>query len=298
MAKKPDQAADRLKLLDASRFPLVRYRIPEPDENAFADGDSLLADMEVLLRRDQPFIVISFGLHDREPAEVRKGRALWFKQNRERFAERCRAMIHVEPDDETRRAMAERLSQIGKEIGTQLTVARDPAAADALARKLLGREQEERSVQGEDQELAESVAALLETFQAKLLARDFDALEALMTEDFTYVEIDGSALDREALLTRERRGATSQPATEIQHKLISVEGDRREAEGLVDVRFQTVVGSGPSEVTFRGQGRQRIRLRHDGTSWKFQKVVIEHQELTRDGEAAGAEAIEEMHRGK
>ena len=298
MSKKPDHAADRLKLLDASRFPIVQYRVPEPDDAAFKDGDYLLADMELLLRRSLPFIIVSFGLHDREPSEIRKGRAIWFKENQGRFAERCRAMIHVEPDDEERRLMAARLSRISKELGTLFTVASDSAAAEALGRALLVTEQEERSVQDADQNLAMSIAALLDTFQTKLLARDFDALEGLMTEDFAYVEADGSTLDREALLARERRGATSQPATEIQHKLLSVEGDESQAEGLVDVQFQTVLGSGPTAVTFAGRGRQRVRFRHDGSTWKFQTVVIEHQELTRDGEAAGSEAIDEMHRGE
>ena len=297
MSKKPDQTIDRLQLLDASRFPIVHYNIPEPDGDTFAHGDGLLADLEVLLRRDLPFIIVSFGLHDREPAEIRRGRAIWFKQNRARFAEHCRAMIHVEPDEEARRVMASRLSKISNELGTQFTVAGDAAAAEALAEALLGIEQKEKSVQDANQDLAKSVAALLETFQTKLLARDFDALEALMTEDFTYVEADGSTLDRESLLTRERRGATSQPATEIQHELISVEGDEHHAEALVEMRFRTVVGSESSAVTYEGRGRERVRLRHDGSSWRFQKVVIEHQELTRNGEAAGTEAIDEMHRG-
>lgn len=298
MSKKPDQTGDRLKILDASRFPVVHYHIPEPDGATFADGDDLLADMDVLLRRDQPFIIVSFGLHDREPAEIRKGRAIWFKQNRARFAERCKAMIHVEPDGEARRLMAALLSKISDEMGTQFAVTGDTAAAEALARMLLTREQEERSVQDADQDLVKNIAALLETFQTKLLARDFDALAALMTEDFTYVEADGSTLDREALLAREKRGATSQPATDIEHELISVEGAGRQAEALVEMRFRTVVGHEPSAVTYEGRGRERVRLRHDGTSWRFQAVVIEHQELTRNGEAAGTEAIDEMHRGE
>ena len=297
MSKKPDQAVDRLKLLDASRFPIVHYTIPEPDGDTFADGDGLLADMEVLLRRDVRFVIVSFGLHDREPAEIRKGRAIWFKQNGARFAERCKAMIHVEPDEEARRLMAAGLSKISNELGTLFTVAGDRAAAEALARKLLATEQEERSVQDADQDLAKNVAALLETFQTKLLARDFDALETLMTEDFTYVEADGSTLDREALLARERRGAVGQPVTEIEHELISVEGDDRQAEAVVEMRFRTVIGQESSAVTYEGRGRERVRLRNDGASWKFQTVVIEQQELTRNGETAGGEAIEEMHRG-
>ena len=153
-------------------------------------------------------------------------------------------------------------------------------------------------MQDAEQDLAMSIGRLLETFQTKLLARDFDALEALMTADFTYVEVDGSTLDRQALLTRERRGAGAQPATEIQHELLSVAGDRQQAEALVEMRFRTVIGSGPSAVAYEGRGRERVLFRYDESSWRFQKVIIEHQELTRNGEAAGIEAIEEMHRGE
>ncbi|MEM9683313.1 MAG: nuclear transport factor 2 family protein [Pseudomonadota bacterium] len=149
-----------------------------------------------------------------------------------------------------------------------------------------------------ERDLAKSIGRLLETFQTKLLARDFDALEALMTEDFTYTDADGSSMDRQTLLTRERRAAGSKPATEIQHELLSVDGDSQQAEAEVEMRFRTVIGSGISAVVYEGRGRERIFLRYDDSSWRFQKVVIEHQELTRNGAAAGMEAIEEMHRGK
>ena len=44
---------------------------------------------------------------------------------------------------------------------------------------------------GEDA-LTRDIEALLATFQDRLLARDFDALEALMTEDFTWTANAGA----------------------------------------------------------------------------------------------------------
>lgn len=143
----------------------------------------------------------------------------------------------------------------------------------------------------------QQIVALLETFQSHLLARDFAALEALMTECFSYVGPDGLALDRAALIAREKQGAASQPATEIEHRLISVEGGDEHAIALVEMRFRTVISDGTSQIRYEGQGRERVTLRRAGDRWLFAQVVVEGHQMTRNGEPAGAEAIDEMHRG-
>lgn len=145
--------------------------------------------------------------------------------------------------------------------------------------------------------LARDIEALLETFQDRLLARDFEALEALMTEDFTYVEPNGSTLDRTSLLARERRGASSKPATEIHHRLLSARSTGASAEAIIELQFRTVITRGTSQVVYEGRGRERVTLARDHSGWRFRAVLIEAQELTRNGQAAGEEAIEEMHRG-
>ena len=146
-------------------------------------------------------------------------------------------------------------------------------------------------------ELAEEIEALLATFQDRLLARDFDALESLMTDDFTYVDPKGSTLDRPSLLERERRGSEGKPETQIEHRLLSARSIGPDAEALIELRFRTVIRRGSSEVVYQGRGRERVTLARAQSGWRFRTVVIEEQEMTRNGQTAGDEAIEEMHRG-
>ena len=146
-------------------------------------------------------------------------------------------------------------------------------------------------------ELAEEIEALLATFQDRLLARDFDALESLMTDDFAYVDPKGSTLDRPSLLERERRGAEGKPETQIEHRLLSARSIGPDAEALIELWFRTVIRRGSSEIVYQGRGRERVTLSRAGNGWRFRTVVIEEQEMTRNGQAAGDEAIEEMHRG-
>ena len=297
MSDNAKRAANPLKLLDDSGFPIVRYRVPEPASDAFRCGDDLLADLEALLARDVTFVLISTGQHDREPFPIRQGRAAWFRQNGRRLAQRCKGMIHVEPDPDERRRITAQLSTISGSIGVAFAVVETIAAAETVARSMARGEQEAWPVPETNPDMEKGVAALLATFQSKLLARDFDALEALMTEDFTYVGADGAVLDRQSLLEREKRGAGSEPMTEIEHRLVRVHGDQNQAEALVEMRFRTVIGTGSSQVCYAGQGRERVTLRRGASSWQFLKVVVEDHQLTRNGEPVGGHAIEEMHRG-
>ncbi|WP_119166277.1 nuclear transport factor 2 family protein [Algihabitans albus] len=173
---------------------------------------------------------------------------------------------------------------------------RQDRTSDAPAQGDTGPNDTERNAEAQAA-LAEDVEALLATFQDRLLERDFDALRELMTDDFTYVDQKGFTLDRPSLLERERRGAENKPETEIQHRLLSATGDGRSAEALVELRFRTVIRRGSSETVYEGRGRERVTLAREASSWRFKAVVIEEQKMTRNGQAAGEEAIEEMHRG-
>ena len=132
------------RLLDDSRFPIVMYRVPAPCAATFESGDGLLADLEALLRRGEPFVMISSGQHDREPPDIRRSRALWFKENVQRFAPLCKAMIHVERDSDERRRMESRLSTVGRGIGTRFMVVADAATAEALAWSLMAKTEEDK----------------------------------------------------------------------------------------------------------------------------------------------------------
>ncbi len=285
-----------LKVLDDSEFPVVRYRVPAAPESWDALRSGTEADIERLLSRSRPFVLISSGEHDREPTEVRKRRSLWLKQNRDRLAEVCRAMIHVEPDPEPRQRMAAQAASVSKALGLPFIVVGTDAIAALHAATRLGTDTEGAGPSRDDDRLETDIAAVFQRFQDRLLARDFDRLEALMTGDFVFVELDGRVLGRSALLERERRAAAGNPVSQVEHELVSVAGDEDQAVALVELRFRTVVGSGDDRVIYEGRGRERVTLSRVESGWKFRDVTVESQELHRDGQPAGSEIIEEMHR--
>ncbi|MEM0943034.1 MAG: nuclear transport factor 2 family protein [Pseudomonadota bacterium] len=284
------QPPPSLHAFDARDFPLVRYAIPETLSSG--GEDPMLRDFELLLSRGAPFVIISTGEHDREPQPVRAARATWFKRNRSRTGQWCKAMIHIEPEDGRRAPLLLHQQPVGEAMGVAFHVVADPGEAEAIARTALGADLAQPTP------LEREISSLLERFQSLLLARDFDALEGLMAEGFTYAEIDGSTLDRQSLLARERQGASARPQTEVSHRLLCARKTGVGAEALVVMGFRTVLGEGSGEVVFEGSGRERVTLTRAGGAWLFQRVAIEDQRLTRNGVPAGAEAIEEMHRGR
>lgn len=80
-------------LLDDTRFPLVFAR-----EEGHSPA-SILAELEGLLDRQAPFVLITDHApddHHAETAEERKEKALFFKRTKDRFRKYCRAMIVIE----------------------------------------------------------------------------------------------------------------------------------------------------------------------------------------------------------
>ena len=133
-----DTRAERsFTFLDASRFPIVRYRIPEAVGHLQAETDPLLKDLDLLLSRNLPFILITSGQHDREPADVRKGRAVWFKAHQPRLAGLCRVMIHIAPDPQERRRMIEQTQTLTNTLGMPLFVVSEETEADTRAQSFL-----------------------------------------------------------------------------------------------------------------------------------------------------------------
>lgn len=133
-----DAGAERsFTFLDASRFPVVRYRIPEAVGHLQAETDPLLRDLDLLLARNLPFILITSGQHDREPADVRKGRAVWFKAHQPRLAGLCRVMIHIAPNPEERHRMIEQTQTLSNTLGMPLFVVSDETEADRRAQSVL-----------------------------------------------------------------------------------------------------------------------------------------------------------------
>ena len=120
-------------LLDDSDFPIVRYTIPDPPEARAGKDDRLLQDMDLLLARNQRFVLVSRGQHDRESVEVRQGRAVWFKENKALFAGRCLALIHIATDAEDLKRLKDQSADLSAALGVPLIVVSDDKEALQLA---------------------------------------------------------------------------------------------------------------------------------------------------------------------
>ena len=91
--------------------------------------------MLALLRHGQPFSVAYVELRADESTEDRRHRAVWLKQNKERLARYCKALISVEPDA-GRREQATRQGEVAvKAFGIPTAVATLDEAV-ALTRRL------------------------------------------------------------------------------------------------------------------------------------------------------------------
>lgn len=131
---------EQCTFLDASRFPIVRYRIPEAVDHLRAETDPLLRDLDLLLACDLPFVLITSGQHDREPADVRKGRAIWFKAHQPRLARLCRVMVHIAPDAEERCRMIAEAGKLRNTLGLPFFVVSSEAEAAKEASAALSTE--------------------------------------------------------------------------------------------------------------------------------------------------------------
>ena len=133
MAREDSPTPSNLKLIDDSCFPIVRYRVPENPDMFDHGEDYLLQDLDSLLARDLPFVMITSGKHDQEADEIRKGRAIWFKANQKRFATLCRALIHLEPDRSEKQRMTADTQNLTAALGIPFTVVSSEAEAEQRA---------------------------------------------------------------------------------------------------------------------------------------------------------------------
>lgn len=119
-------------LVDASRFPLVFLR-------SRADSTvSIAQQFEVLLVREQAFVLITDHSHDdeeNETPEERKAKALFLKQIKDRMRRFCLGMIVVEGSTPLRPAVRLMAAAAGKAFGFSILFAVDEE--DAVAKGML-----------------------------------------------------------------------------------------------------------------------------------------------------------------
>lgn len=158
-------------------------------------------------------------------------------------------------------------------------------------------EPDSATVQENQNKLIVETEAFLTDFGEALMAREFEKLEPMLAEDFRYQEPGSPVLSKDQLLERERRGAAGGPVSTLEYKVI----DAKEIEGPivadVELTFETRLPEGEETILFSGEISQEVQMRRAGDVLQFVSVEVTEQQLFRNGEPVGTEAIEEMHAG-
>jgi hypothetical protein len=121
-------------LFDCRDFPVVRF-IGTPEEGYAA---SWCAEMDRLLARESPFVLIYPPRRDEEAHADRVSRGQWLKRNKAALAARCLALIVIEPDARRRAEMEAIFPNLVKAFGAPQATRANAAGAEALARHLIG----------------------------------------------------------------------------------------------------------------------------------------------------------------
>ena len=121
---------------DISAFPLVRAR-PDAVQPGYAVAWE--EEMQALLDRGTPFVVIFSGTQPEEAHEDRRRRALWLKRSREVLGLICKGMIVVEESRSRRLVMEAQALMAEKAFGVPARVVASEAGVEEAARDLLAR---------------------------------------------------------------------------------------------------------------------------------------------------------------
>ncbi|WP_372018667.1 GntR family transcriptional regulator [Tistrella mobilis] len=121
---------------DMSAFPLVRAR---PDAVRPGYAVAWEEEMQALLDRGTPFVVIFSGPQPEETHEDRRRRALWLKRSREVLGLICKGMIVVEESRSRRLVMEAQALMAEKAFGVPARVVASEAGVEEAARDLLAR---------------------------------------------------------------------------------------------------------------------------------------------------------------
>ncbi|TWB51001.1 hypothetical protein [Nitrospirillum viridazoti] len=115
---------------DLSRFPVVTTR---PGTTRPGYAVQWEREMDALLERGLPFVIIMRDPPEGEAHEDRRLRGLWLKRNRDVLAALCRAVIAVEPNAARRAAFKAQAVIAVKAFGVAMEVAATEDEAANLA---------------------------------------------------------------------------------------------------------------------------------------------------------------------
>ncbi|MBM7046718.1 MULTISPECIES: hypothetical protein [Rhizobium] len=119
---------------DVTAFPIVRQR-PEALVPGYAAQWE--RELERLLGRATPFVVILSGGLPEETHEDRRSRGIWLKRNKALLALGCKAVIGIEPNVVRRAALKAQALLAAKAFGTSMDVVGSDEEAVALAQTIL-----------------------------------------------------------------------------------------------------------------------------------------------------------------
>ncbi|SFL88752.1 hypothetical protein SAMN03159423_4205 [Bradyrhizobium sp. NFR13] len=119
---------------DVAAFPVVWVRHDEIQPGSAAQWE---VEMDDLIGRKQPFVMIMASHHHDEAHEDRKARGLWLKRNKATLALLCRAIIAVEPNAVTRVLVEAQSALATKAFGISSAVVASEDEAMRVARERL-----------------------------------------------------------------------------------------------------------------------------------------------------------------
>lgn len=120
-------------LLDRSHFPIVTARADHLPEGY---STCWIVEMDAILARRLPFVLVYLGPHQEEAQGDRKVRTLWLKAHRETLAKLCRFIITVEPDADARARRQAQGEALGAAFGVTFRIASSDKEAIEIAQKL------------------------------------------------------------------------------------------------------------------------------------------------------------------
>lgn len=122
---------------DTSDYPIVRLSgrgLPA------GTGPQWAAEMDALIARKRPFVLIFLDEQEHETHEDKKVRTVWIKKNRKELASLCRGFILIEPDKATRVLKRAQGAAMAAAFGLRLKFTASQEEAEQLAKYLLAGE--------------------------------------------------------------------------------------------------------------------------------------------------------------
>ena len=122
---------------DTSDYPIVCL---SGRELPAGTGPQWAAEMDALIARKRPFVLVFLDEQEHETHEDKKVRTVWIKKNRRDLASLCRGFVLIEPDRATRVLKRAQGAVMAAAFGLRLKFTADLEEAEQLAKQLLAGE--------------------------------------------------------------------------------------------------------------------------------------------------------------